>query len=628
YEAGSGNFDIESDTTLYAKWTVNTYKVTFDLDEGILEITNQIKQYDSTYGKSEDGTTDETLPIPSKMGYTFEGWYDDNKIEITDISNVETASNHILYAKWINNIYEVTFDPAGGIVKPKNQMKLYDYVYGKSSDGLTDELLPIPMRSGYTFEGWYVNNDGKENRVTNKIYLKIASDHKLYAKWVAVEEIKKEKEPKEELKEETKEEPKEKITGVDILVNGKIETAATAKTETVDNKTTTTIQVNDALVEKKLKSEGLNSIVTITVKEKSNVVVGSLNGKTVKDMEDKSAVLEVVTESAKYTLPALQINIDDVSKEMGNDIKLKDIKVNVIINDPSNDDVKIIEDTANKNKYNIIVKPVEFEITCTNNEKTVNVSKFNGYVERMVAIPEGIDPSKITTGIVLNKDGTFSHVPTTVSLIEGKYYAKINSLTNSIYSVIYSPMEFNDMEGHWAKTYVNDMASRLIVKGNGNGYYLPDDSITRAEFAAVIVNALGLMRSNKGKNVFEDVKSDKWYYNAISIANEYGLISGYKNGLFKPTNKITREEGMLMIARAMKIANFDISLNENDITNELKKYSDYNDISDWGRDAIAKCIKAEIVTGYKNNLILSKSDISRAEVATMIWKMLKKSGLI
>jgi len=57
-----------------------------------------------------------------------------------------------------------------------------------------------------------------------------------------------------------------------------------------------------------------------------------------------------------------------------------------------------------------VVKPVEFEVTCTSGIKTVEVSKFNGYVELAVAIPDGADPSKITTGTVLNADSTFCHV--------------------------------------------------------------------------------------------------------------------------------------------------------------------------------------------------------------------------
>ncbi len=159
-------------------------------------------------------------------------------------------------------------------------------------------------------------------------------------------------------------------------------------------------------------------------------MVGQLTGQTVKNMEQKEAVLEIKTETVTYTLPASQINIDAVSSQLGSQVDLKDIKVSVKIAEPPADTVKIVEDTANKGGYQLVVKPVEFEITCTSGDQTVEVSRFNGYVERTIAIPDGVDPSKITTGIVLNADGTFSHVPTQIVVIDGKYYAKINSLTN------------------------------------------------------------------------------------------------------------------------------------------------------------------------------------------------------
>lgn len=179
-------------------------------------------------------------------------------------------------------------------------------------------------------------------------------------------------------------------------------------------------------------------MVAIPVNTGADVVVGELNGQMVKSMENKEAVLEVKTGNVTYTLPAAQINIDSVSQQKGTQVELKDIKVSVRVAEPPADTVRILQDTANKNNYQIVVKPIEFEITCTSADKVVNVSKFNGYVERTIAIPDGIDPAKITTGIVLNSDGTFSHVPTQIVVINGKYYAKINSLTNSTYSVIWN----------------------------------------------------------------------------------------------------------------------------------------------------------------------------------------------
>jgi len=204
-------------------------------------------------------------------------------------------------------------------------------------------------------------------------------------------------------------------------------------------------------------------------------------------MEAKQAVLEIRTSNITYTLPASQINIENVSNQIGRQVELKDITVNVTVSEPPQDTVKVIENTAERNNYHIVVQPVQFDITCTSSGKTVDVSKFNAYVERMIAIPEGVDPSKITTGVILNSDGTFAHVPTQIIIVNGKYYAKINSLTNSTYSVIWSPKTFKDVETHWAREAVNDMGSRLVISGVGNETFAPERDITRAEFAAILV---------------------------------------------------------------------------------------------------------------------------------------------
>ena len=417
-------------------------------------------------------------------------------------------------------------------------------------------------------------------------------------------------------------------TDVEILVNGKTETAATAATTQDGDRTVTTITVDDKKVEEKLQAEGNNATVTIPVKNDADTVVGQLNGQTVKNMETKEAVLEIKTKNVTYTLPASQVNIDNVSEQIGKQVELKDIKVNVTISAPTQDTVKIVENTANKNNYQVVVKPVKFKITCTSGNKTVEVSKFNGYVERMVAIPDGIDPSKITTGIVLNSDGTFSHVPTLITVINGKYYAKINSLTNSTYSVIWSPKTFKDVEKHWAKDAVNDMGSRLVISGVGNDIFEPDRDISRAEFASIIVKALGLMRPGTGKAVFADVSKANWYYDAVSIAYENGIISGYGNGNFGPMDKITREQAMTMVSRAMKITGLKVNLTKADTEKILSSLPDGDNAADYARTNIAACINAGIVSGRDGKAIAPQDNITRAEVAAIVQRLLQKSKLI
>jgi hypothetical protein len=410
--------------------------------------------------------------------------------------------------------------------------------------------------------------------------------------------------------------------------NGKTETVATATTTREGDKTVITVVLDDKKVEKRLEQEGNNAVVTIPVMSGADVVIGTLNGHTVKNMENKDAVLEIKTGQVTYTLPASQINIDAVSGQFGKQVELKDITVSVKISEPAADTVKIVEDTADKNNYQIIVKPIEFEITCSSGSKTVAVSRFNAYVERMIAIPEGVDPSKITTGVILNSDGTFSHVPTVITMIDGKYYAKINSLTNSAYSIIYSPKTFQDVGKHWAEKEVNDMASRLVVSGIGDDKFEPDRDITRAEFAAIVVRALGLMSSGTGKDAFIDVMKKNWYYDAVSIAYEYGITSGYENGKFWPDDKITREQAMTMIARAMKITGSKVELADGEADKLLTSFTDAYSAAEYAKANIASCVKAGIVSGRSGKLIAPKDNITRAEVAVIVQRLLQNSNLI
>ena len=409
----------------------------------------------------------------------------------------------------------------------------------------------------------------------------------------------------------------EKDTGTSVLVNGKEERAATSKNTIEEGKKVITVTVDSKKIEEKLALEGNGSKVAVPVKENADKIIGRLNGQVIKNMENKEAIFEIQTNNVSYTLPARQINIDKISEEIGKTVALEDIEVSVEIEVSNEETVKIIEDTAKDGGYALVVNPVKFEVKCTNEEKTVSVTKFSGYVERKIAIPEGIDPSKVTTGVVLNSDGTFSHVPTKIVEIDGKYYAEIKSLTNSDYTVIYNEMKFNDIKGHWAEEAINDMGSRLIISGVGDNKFEPEREITRGEFSTIIVRALGLMRTGEGIAAFEDVSSDKWFYDGIGIASTYDLISGYGNGKFGPNDMVTREQAMVIIGRAMKVAGIE----------ETHDMLDVEGASEWAKAEISKCISSGIMPEEMNGLDL-KGDISRGEVAAMVRLLLEKADLI
>ena len=422
--------------------------------------------------------------------------------------------------------------------------------------------------------------------------------------------------------------PSTPSNSVVVVVNGEKQDAAESSTLTTNGSTTTTITVDDAKLSSILEKAGENAVVSLQTGENSGeVVVGQLTGQTVKNMESKNAVLEIKTENATYTLPASQIDIDTVSRQFGTQVELKDIQVNVKIAEPSADTVKIVEDAANAGSYQLVVKPIEFEITCTSGNQTVTVSKFDSYVERMIMIPVGVDPAKITTGVVLNEDGTFRHVPTQIVQIGDVYYAKISSLTNSTYTVVYYPVTFTDAIDHWAKDAITDMGSRLVITGVGNNSYEPERSITRAEFTAIIVRALGLAKGTV-KSVYDDVTLTDWFNGYVATATAYGLITGYDDTHFGPNDMITREQAMTILARTMKLTGLSSSLSDYEVSALFANYTDADKVSDFAKAGVAACIKTGVVTGTSTTTLSPKEYVTRAEVAVMVQRLLKKSGLI
>ena len=112
------------------------------------------------------------LPIPTKTGYTFAGWYENQEFSGDPVTDVPTDSTKNLnfYAKWTANTYTVIFDANGGSVNPTSAVT----VAGKRTS------LPTPTYDGYDFIGWYTQKDGGEKVTTDTVF---AMDSTIYAHW-------------------------------------------------------------------------------------------------------------------------------------------------------------------------------------------------------------------------------------------------------------------------------------------------------------------------------------------------------------------------------------------------------------------------------------------------------------
>lgn len=416
--------------------------------------------------------------------------------------------------------------------------------------------------------------------------------------------------------------------GVDIYVNGqKQEQSATASTSTVNNQVTTTVHVDNDKVINQIGS-GLKTLLLPITGTGKGAVVGELNGKLVKTMEGSNAEVVIQTDSGTYTLPANQIQVDQILNQFGSTVPLEDITIQIAIVPSATSKQTAIQAAADKlENTTVIAAPIDFEVKAIWNGQQVNVDRFNSYVERSITLPEGVDGSKITTGVVLQPDGSLLHVPTKVIKGDGQDSAIINSLTNSTYALIYHPATFSDVSSHWSRDDVQDLASRLIVQGTGENVFAPDRSITRAEFTAVLLRGLGLHspRSTEAAS-FTDVKTGSWYEDEVQTAVSYGLISGYADDSFRPNYEISRAEALTIVSRAMKLVGL-AQADASETTSLLSTYSDSAKVQAWAAEPVASAIKQELVQGADGKL-MSDADISRAQSAAIVKRLLAKAGLI
>lgn len=108
----------------------------------------------------------------------------------------------------------------------------------------------------------------------------------------------------------------------------------------------------------------------------------------------------------------------------------------------------------------------------------------------------------------------------------------------------------DDVTGHWHEAALREMIEKEIMKGYGNGIYLPNGPVTRGQFAIILSRALNLPLSEEGIG-FSDVTEETGVMEGVLSAAGAGIITGYKDGTFKPTQKISRQHIAVMVKRAL-----------------------------------------------------------------------------
>ncbi|WP_136604943.1 DUF4855 domain-containing protein [Paenibacillus dokdonensis] len=218
----------------------------------------------------------------------------------------------------------------------------------------------------------------------------------------------------------------------------------------------------------------------------------------------------------------------------------------------------------------------------------------------------------------MNEQGIVSKMQRTTYSESGNYI-RFQTDHTGVYAVFYEQpaSQFTDLDRHvWAKEAVEKLAALGIVKGTSAGTFSPAEQVSRADFILMLVRALDLKAA--GADVFTDVKPQDYYYEAVAAAKQLGIVTGTDGGRFEPSAKITRQDMMVMAARAVqawKTAEIDENLAE------LDGYEDANQVSAYAKGSVAGMIKQGLIQG-DHGLIHPAHNTTRAETAVFLYRLL------
>jgi subtilisin family serine protease len=200
---------------------------------------------------------------------------------------------------------------------------------------------------------------------------------------------------------------------------------------------------------------------------------------------------------------------------------------------------------------------------------------------------------------------------------KGTYYLKLTSshpFNKQRYYIMYSTESliagYRDISKHWAKKEITKLTKEGMIQGYKDYTFRPNQSITRAEVAALLVRKLDLTK-NASQLPFNDLTSDHWANSSISKAYQAGWIAGYEDGTFRPEAPITRAEMAVIVARAYKLQS---RVSENSSFRDVPK-------DHWALPSIKALSGRKWIQGYGNYTFRPQSKATRADFVMLLSRV-------
>ncbi|CFX88076.1 Pectin lyase fold/virulence factor [Syntrophomonas zehnderi OL-4] len=255
------------------------------------------------------------------------------------------------------------------------------------------------------------------------------------------------------------------------------------------------------------------------------------------------------------------------------------------------------------------------------NGKTQNISSLgNGTVTLSILYTPGKNEAVgYLYGVYVDAKGNATRIPGSA------YDPNSRSLllgTNhfSVYGVGYEAPagKFTDISTHWGKDSIDYVVGRGVLSGTSKTTFAPDTAMTREMLVTALGRLAGVDVKAYTTNSFTDVKDDSSFRPYIEWAYKKGIVQGIGNQQFAPDRAITREEIAVIIANYAKANGYKLP-----VTRDATAYADASSIGSAYKKPVTAMQQAGIMTGGTDNRFNPKSNASRAEVSSMLYRYIK-----
>ncbi|MGN7384087.1 S-layer homology domain-containing protein [Paenibacillus sp. SAFN-117] len=182
-----------------------------------------------------------------------------------------------------------------------------------------------------------------------------------------------------------------------------------------------------------------------------------------------------------------------------------------------------------------------------------------------------------------------------------------------------SAISFSDVPtNHWAYKYISEMVGRKVIDGYPDGKFRPNNTISRAEFAKIMVTASGIQAQKVNYSSFSDVPTTNWASPFVEAVKDY--MTGYRaaNGqyIFNPSAPALREDIAIAL---VKLKGYDVNRLPDHSTLEAM-FKDYAGISESAKDYVALAVENGLVSGFPDETFRPQATVTRAEATVMLWR--------